>query len=113
MKRTVQLLLLDSPPKELWLPSSLVTGKYHAAVQNNFHKKWKVIENNLQTADRTAVLSLQDQKIRTKGIFMYIHFRWKLKSDAASWMARMGLGFGFNRAFCGGYFEEQIVTLLV
>ena len=92
LREAVELLLLDSPPKELWLPSSLVIGKYHAEVEKNLHKKWKVMENNLHTSDRTAVLSLQDGKIRKKGIHMFVHFRWRLKEDTALWMARMGFG---------------------
>lgn len=88
LREAVELLLLDSPPKELWLPSSLVIGKYHAEVEKNLHKKWKVMENNLHTSDRTAVLSLQDGKIRKKGIHMFVHFRWRLKEDTALWMGR-------------------------
>ena len=92
LKEVVEMLLLESPPKELRLPTSLVVGKNYAEVQQNAYKKWPVVENNLHTADRTAVVSLRDGKLRKKGVHMFIHFRWKLKSDASSWMARMGFG---------------------
>ena len=91
-------LMLEKPPNEVKIPSSILRGhRHHANIEHNWEKTWLVVENDLQTANRTAVVQVKDQKIRRSGLNIYVYFRWFLKSDASFWKA--GIAFAGDRAF--------------
>lgn len=86
-------LAAANPPKTVWLPTSMFLDQnlkhpVFEHIRENRQKAWNVLEgeNCLNTANRTCILQLGDQKLLKRGIRMFVHIRWFLVSDAALWL---------------------------
>ena len=80
----------DGPPDKIRLPTNMLVNQHETFEQLGTHKTklWGVVENALDTKDRTLIVYLQDLKVTDP---LFVRFRWWVMADTSTWQAGLGL----------------------